>query len=180
MSISRTAVLLSAVALSGVLLAGCGGAPGAGSSPEPTATATTPSPEPTPVETAEPDPDAVAAAMRADIDDAMNSGNTAALEGYLAASVHVTYCASEYEGDVTDHGLVIQNITDVTSTGATWDFDLPASVVQGYHDSSEAYYDDFPAGAVVGLSSEDQVISFAVTGAEITRVFICLDAFALS
>jgi hypothetical protein len=118
--------------------------------------------------------------MRENIVDAVSSGNTAALDGYLAPSVHITYCASEYEGDVTDHDLVIYDISQETSPSATWDFDLPTSVVTGYHDSSPSYYDDFPPGAIVGLSSENKVLSFAIAGELITRVFICVDAAALS
>lgn len=139
-------------------------------------------PSETPVTEPEPEPDP-AVELRANIVDAMNSGNTAALEGYLAPSVHVTYAASEMEGDVTDHALVIQNLTALTGPGITWDFDLPASVIDDYANNPghyPSYVDDFPEGAVVGLSSDDAVVSFALDGSQITRVFISLTEYALT
>ncbi|CAN5339839.1 hypothetical protein BH09ACT4_BH09ACT4_00940 [soil metagenome] len=179
MSIPRTAVLLSAFALSGLLLTGCGGGtPVADPTPSTPSVSDSPSAGPTEVAvTPEPEP---AVELRANVVDAVSSGNTAALDGYLAATVHVTYCASEYEGDVTDHVLIVNDISDATSPSATWDFDLADSVVDGYRDYSESYIDDFPAGAIVGLSSERKVLSFAVDGDQITRVFICNDVGALT
>lgn len=164
--------LVPASALVIVLLAGCApGTPGpAGSvSPDPTASV---SPDAEPTETAAPDPDDTTE-LRANIADAMNSGNTAALEGYLAPTVHITYAASENEGDVSDHGLIIDNLTRATGPGVTWDFDLPASLIENYRNNpgaGGAYVDDFPEGAIVGKSSEDYVLSFAVSGGTITRI----------
>jgi hypothetical protein len=159
------------LALSVALLAGC--TPGTPDdsitdSPSPTFTAT---PVPDPVETAVPDDGDEE--LRANIADAMNSGNTAALEGYLADTVHITYAASENEGDVSDHSLVIDNLTRATGPGVTWDFDLPASLIDDYRNnpgSGGSYVDDFPDGAIVGKSSEDYVLSFAVEDGTITRI----------
>jgi hypothetical protein len=176
---SRTAALVPAFVVV-VALAGCApGAPTATSSdtPDPAVSTTT---EPAPVETGDAD---VPADLRADLVDAVGSGNTAALEGYLAPSVHVTYCASEAEGDVTDHALVVDNISGITSPSATWDFDLPASKLDTYANDPghyPSYADDFPAGAIVGLSSENKVISFVVADDLITRVFLCTDEYALT
>lgn len=158
-----------------VLLAGCTpGTPDASVTDDPVVV----EPVETPTPSATPE-----AGLRANIADAMNSGNTAALEGNLAPSVHVTYAASEYEGDVSDHALVIQNLTDITGPGITWDFDLPASVIEDYANNPghyPSYVDDFPEGAVVGLSSDDKVVAFALDAGVITRVFIALDVFALT
>jgi hypothetical protein len=162
------------IALAVALLAGCApGEPDAVVTDDPVVSA-----PPTPEATPEPEVD-----VRADIAAAMNSGDTAALEGYLAPSVHVTYAASEYEGDVSDHALVIQNLTDITGPGITWDFDLPASVIDDYANNPghyPSYVDDFPEGAVVGRSSDSKVVSFALDAGVITRVFIALDEFALT
>jgi hypothetical protein len=164
------------IALVAALLAGCApGTPDAGVTDDPVVSAP---PTPTPSATPEPEVD-----VAGDIAAAMNSGDTAALEGYLAPSVHVTYAASEYEGDVSDHALVIQNLTAITGPGITWDFDLPASVIDDYASNPghyPSYVDDFPSGAVVGRSSDGKVVSFALEGGVITRVFIALDEFALT
>lgn len=158
------------LALTVGLLAGC--TPDAPTPPTPTpdaSSSTTPVPEPT--ETAA--GDAVDPAMRANIVDAISSGNTAALEGYFAPSVHVTYAASEYEGDVTDHLLLINDLSDVTSLTAVWDFALPDSQIATYRNSAGgSYTEDFPAGAIVGRSSDDKVISLVVSGGLITRILI--------
>jgi hypothetical protein len=142
-----------------------------------TSTSVAPGPEPT--ETSE--PDAGDAALRADIAAAMNSGNTAALEGYLAPTVHITYAASESEGDVSDHPLIIDNLTRATAAGVTWDFDLPESLIENYRNNpgaGGAYVDDFPEGAIVGKSSADYVLSFAIEAGLITRILFG-DEFSL-
>ncbi|HWM34936.1 MAG TPA: hypothetical protein VNR36_11930 [Pseudolysinimonas sp.] len=169
---------LIVLTLAAGLLAGCApGTPDASATDDPVVVAPeTPTAEPE--ETVDPEVE-----LRATVIDAVSSGNTAALEGSLAPSVHLTYCASEAEGDVTDHALVVNNISEVTAPSATWDFDLPASKLDTYANHPghyPSYADDFPAGAIVGLSSEHKVISFVVEGALITRVFICLDEYALT
>ena len=181
MPIPRTAALVPVLALTlGLTACAPSGVDGASSdSPSPTIT----SPAMTPVPSETPSPEPVPADLRDNIVDAMSSGNTAALEGYLAPTVHVTYAASEAEGDVTDRVRIIDNLTNATSPTATWDFDLPASVVDNYRDNPghyPAYVDDFPPGAIVGLSSENKVISFATSGGLITRIFIANDVYALT
>jgi hypothetical protein len=123
------------------------------------------------------------ALLRADVIDAMNSGNTAAIAGYLAASVHITYAASEYEGDATDPDVIVDNLTPLTGPGITWDFDLPAETLDNYANNPghyPAYADDFPEGALVGRSSERAVVSFGIDGGRITRILIALDEGALT
>ena len=181
MTVPRITILLPALALAATLLTACGpGTPDAEPTASVTPASTIPTTEPT---TPAPDPVDVDADLRANIVDAISSGNTAALEGYLAPTVHLTYCASEAEGDTDDAGLVIDNLTDLTSSGASWDFDLPASTLDTYANDPghyPAYADDFPEGAVVGLSSEKKVVSFVTADALITRIFICLDEYALT
>jgi len=120
--------------------------------------------------------------MRANIVDAMNSGNTAAIEGYLAPTVHLTYAASENEGDVSNHAIVIYDLTDFTAGFPTWDFNLPASLVDQYAndpDTYPSYADDFPPGALVGKASNNKVISFVISGGLITRIFFASDEYVL-
>lgn len=175
--------LAAGLAAAGLALAACtpGSPPDDSPSPGPTVVVT-PSETPMPVET-DGGTGASDAQLRANVVDAMNSGNTAAIEGYLAASVHVTYAASEYEGDVTDPALVVQNLTALTGPGITWDFDLPAATLDNYANNPghyPSYADDFPEGALVGRSSARAVVSFAIAGGQITRVFIALDEYALT
>jgi hypothetical protein len=142
-----------------------------------------PVPTPTSTQTDEPVVDTIPADMLANIHDAVSSGNSAALEGYLAPSVHVTYAASEAEGDVTNPTIVLDDLAAVTSPTATWDWTLPAATIDNYRNnpgSSGAYVDDFPEGAVVGRSSEARVVSIVVADGLITRVFIANDEYALT
>ena len=86
------------------------------------------------------------------------SGNSAALEGYMASTVNVIFAASEGLGNRT----AAQATADITSfmTGATdpWNFSLPAATLINYRSGDYATY--FPANAVVGKSN-DMVISFS-------------------
>jgi hypothetical protein len=189
MTVPRSAVLvlLPTLALAAGLLAGCGPGTPVPATPEPSGSeeaTSTPGPgdgdgADTGTDTdTDPDP----ADPRADIVDAVTSGNAAALRDLFAPSVHVTYAASEDEGDVTNPDLLVTNVANATSPTATWDFDLPASVVENYRNnpgSAGAYVDDFPVGAIVGKSSENKVISFAVSAGLITRLFIANDEYAL-
>ncbi len=177
-----TLLLLPALALATVLLAGCvPGTPTPATSHPSESASSTPSPEPTETEGTDDGTDdgtAVDPDVRANIVDAVSSGNTAALP--FAPTVHVTYAASESEGDVSDQNLLIMDVSNATSTSAIWDFNLPESLIATYRGApGEAYYDDFPVGAIVGRSSEDKVISFVVSGGQITRLFISNSESAL-
>lgn len=94
------------------------------------------------------------------IESAVSSGNTAALEGYMANPVKVILAATEGIGDQTP----TQAVNDVTSfigdtSATTWDFTLPAATITGY--KSTPYVTYFPTGAVVGKDSTSKVISFS-------------------
>jgi hypothetical protein len=167
--------LVPALALMAALLAGC--APTAPVA-EPTVTpAETPSTEPTPTETPEPVGNVPDGALE-NIHDALDSGNTAAIEGYLAPSVHLVLAGSEYGGDVTDHSQVIDDLTGFTGDGITWDFDLPADLIENYRNNpgaAGAYTDFFPEDAVVGKSSDDGVLSFTFTDGLITQILMATE-----
>jgi hypothetical protein len=182
MPVPRTAAAVPVLVLALALSACTPGTTPPTASPSPTVSASeSPTPSPEPTETAGTGT-VIPAEMRANIVDAMNSGNTAAIEGYLAPVVHITYAASENEGDVSDHTLVINNLTDFVAGFPTWDFDLPASLVDQYAndpDTFPSYADDFPPGALVGKASNDKVISFVIADGEITRIFFAIDEFVL-
>jgi hypothetical protein len=180
-----TLLVLPGLALAACLLAGCVPGTPTPSTPTPdeSSSSSTPTPEPTETEAADDgtgDADnPVDPEVRGNIVDAVSSGNTAALP--FAATVHVTYAASEEEGDVSDYNLLVMDVSNATSMSAVWDFNLPAALIATYRGPvGEAYYDDFPEGAIVGRSSEDKVISFVVSGGQITRLFISNSESALT
>lgn len=96
----------------------------------------------------------------ANIQDSVSSGDTAALEGYMASTVTVILAASEGIGERTPTQAV-NDISDFIGdpTTTTWNFDLPASVINSYNTSSYKKY--FPDTAVVGKSNASKVISFS-------------------
>ncbi len=132
--------------------------PSSNSKPAPAATPkTTTSTEVTPPKTVCKDP---SASNLDNIKASITSGNTAALEGYMAIKVTVIVAASESIGVQTP----TQAVTDITSfigdpTTTTWDFALASSVTSGYAKSFYKTY--FPSNAVVGKSSTKKVISFS-------------------
>jgi cytoskeletal protein RodZ len=110
----------------------------------------------------------------ANIKASISSGNTAALEGYMASSVNVILAASEGIGLRTP----VQAIGDLQyldSATDPWDFDLPAATLSAYGSGDYAQY--FPSGAVVGKSANNYVISFTFNSSgKISGIFISPDA----
>jgi hypothetical protein len=172
---------IPALTLAAVLLAGCAPATPDASPESPTPSPSTSSPAPEPTYTPVPDSGGIPADMKANIVDAMNSGNTAAIDGYLAPSVFIIYAASENAGDVTDHTLIVNDLSNATADGVTWDFDLPASLIENYRNNPGAggsYTAYFPDNALVGKSSADMVLSFTVEGGLITTILFA-DEYSL-
>lgn len=102
---------------------------------------------------------------------AITSGNTAALDGYMASSVSVIVAASEGIGTRTP----TQAISDLDylnmSPSVTWDFSLSSSTLSSYR--AGFYKDYFPTSAVVGKSSENKVVSFSFDdNAKIKTIFM--------
>lgn len=113
------------------------------------------------------------AAVIENIEASITSGNTAALEGYMAASVNVIIAASEGLGAKTPTQAVA-SITDfISSDTSSWDYDfsLPAPTLSSYAKGSYAQY--FPSIAVVGKATNKKVISFSFDcNAKISTVFL--------
>lgn len=177
MTLRRSVIPLVAFTLAALLAACAPGAPGTPGDEAAEAPAAT---EPGEVLTDDTDP---AAELRAHIIEAMSVNNPGSLQVHLAPTVHVTYAASEMEGDVTDPAIVIYDLAALNDSGPTWDFDLPDSVVENYANNPgtyPAYADDFPTGAIVGRSSDDKVVSFTTEGSLITRVFVALNEYDLT
>lgn len=103
----------------------------------------------------------------------ITSGNTAALEGYMASSVNVVIAASEAAGAQTPTEAINQ-LSYINPGGTnTWDFALPAATLSAYQ--TGAYKQYFPASALVGKSSDGHVVSFQFdsTG-KISGIFMAL------
>ena len=140
-----------------------------GSTPTPTAVEETPVVE-EPVGLSASDIDIIVAALDTD--------NTAAIEGYLADPVNVILAATECCGPITPTEA-ISTLAYVSDAASPWTA-TPETTVNTYR--AGFYVDSFPAGALV-LSSADAdpyVISFVVTGDHITQIFISNSATLLS
>jgi hypothetical protein len=162
-----------------LLLAACGGSapePDAGesASPSPTATATetpvatpdaTPEPEPEP----EPEP-GLSAADRENVQDAISSGNTAAIEGYLSDPVRVILMATECCWDISRADAVAQ-LSYVTGAPGPWNFDLPAATVAPWH--TNTYYGYlFTGDDITGRAADGTIVSFGIEGGQITKILM--------
>jgi len=91
----------------------------------------------------------------------ITSGNTAALEGYMAASVNTILAATEAYGPQTPAQSVSSISTFITDDINSWDYDfaLSAAIISSY--GSGGYEQYFPSDAIVGKSTDGKVISFA-------------------
>jgi len=113
----------------------------------------------------------------ANMEDAIKSGNTAALEGYMAATVRVIIAASEGVGDRTPTEA-ISDLKYLDSATDPWDFALPAATLSGWGTGDYKLY--FPESALVGQSADDMVVSFTFdSDAKISGIFMAMDASSL-
>lgn len=107
----------------------------------------------------------------------ITSGNTAALEGYMAASVNVILAASEAYGPQTP----TQAITDLQyldNATDPWDFALPAATLASYKAGGYSAY--FTDDALVGQSADKYLISFQFdSSGKINGIFMTNNADAL-
>ena len=114
------------------------------------------------------------AAALENIEASITSGNTAALEGYMAATVRVIIAASEGVGDRTP-AQAVSDIKYLNSGTDPWDFSLPAATIDGYQAGDYKSY--FPNGALIGKSANNYVVSFTFDSAgKISGVFMVADA----
>jgi hypothetical protein len=119
----------------------------------------------------------ISASLVENIAAAIDTMNTAALEGYMADSVYVVYAASEYAGDKTPTEAVA-DLDYLASAIGSWDFDLPQATLDAYE--AGFYSDYFGDDCVVGQSSDDYVVSFRINNdGHIDQVFITSDAALL-
>lgn len=110
------------------------------------------------------------AAVIENIKASITSGNTAALEGYMAAKVNVIFAASEGLGERTASEAT-GDVTGFIVGATTWDFALANPELSGYQSGDYKQY--FPANAVVGKSVEKKLISFTFNcDGKISGIFV--------
>jgi len=108
------------------------------------------------------------------IKDSIKSGNTAALEGYMASTVRVIIAASEGVGNRTPT-QAINDLKYLDSATDPWNFALSADTLNEYANGDYAQY--FPLGAVVGKSADDKVVSFTFNSSgKINGIFMAVNA----
>ena len=160
----------AAAALLVLALAGC--------TPDAPASETSGSPKPeisvvpTPEETtaAPVEPEGLGADDYANLRAAIETGNTAALEQYLANPVNFIIAASECCGPVTPIEA-ISGLDYISAAVDPWS-EPSAAVIAQYR--AGFYVDYFPDGAYVLQSSDSDpyVVSFQITGEQVTGIFI--------
>ncbi|MFZ1683715.1 MAG: hypothetical protein WAU88_06240 [Candidatus Zixiibacteriota bacterium] len=114
------------------------------------------------------------AAVKENVIASITSDNTAALEGYMASSVHVVYAASE---GVFDHtpAQAVADLNYLSSAVDPWDFELSAATLADY--ATGDYKDYFESNSIVGKSSDGMVVVFNFNDAgKVNAVFMCVSS----
>jgi hypothetical protein len=108
---------------------------------------------------------------------AIESGNTAAIEGYMQTSVNVILAASEAYGPQTP-AQAIKDLDYLDKATKPWDFNLKAEIISDYQKGDYKQY--FPNGALVGKSANNYVVSFQFDSCgKIYGIFMSADASLL-
>ena len=129
----------------------------------------------TPVAVTTCSPKTPSATVVENIEASITSKNTAALGGYMAATVQDVYAAA----DAIPAKSAADSVTDITSFVADqitgdWSFPVPASSLATYQAGSYKQY--FPSTAIVGGSTRHRVISFNFDcNSKISTVFMAAD-----
>ena len=112
------------------------------------------------------------------VEQSITSGNTAALEGYLADKVLVIIAASEGVG-VRTPAQAVSDVTDyIKDAKDPWNFSLPNATITEYSTGDYAQY--FPSGALVGESDDSMVISFTFNSSgDVSVIFLAADSSLL-
>jgi hypothetical protein len=161
----RTRILAASAIV--LLLAGCTPEP----VPEPVESPTVTAPVETPAPEVTPEVEGFSDDDLLNISESISSGNTAALEQYLAPSVLVTVAASEFSETRTP----VEAIGDLAylDSATGWTFPIDEATIEGYRGGDYAAF--IPDDAYGGLASSGQVIIFGFEGASIVSIFISAD-----
>lgn len=125
----------------------------------------------TPTQTTSPSADTIA-----NIKASIASDNTAALEGYMAASVTVIRAATggPDNGPQTP-AQAIKSLDYLKGATDPWNFELPAATLAKYRTGD--YKQFFPETAVVGKSTNNYVVSFTFNSAgKINGIFMSVNS----
>lgn len=113
-------------------------------------------------------------ALKSNIAAAISSGNTAALEGYMASSVNVVIAASDKTGSESP----AQAVTDLGYLSAgtdPWNFNLSAATLTTFKNGFYGQY--FGNGTYVGESTNKYVVSFGINASgKIATIFMAQNA----
>jgi hypothetical protein len=161
-------IIVGASVISSVLAA-----PSAAPSTTPKAIAPSSTPTSTPTASATPTTaathkTALTAADVTAIEGAIDDNDATELYVYLSDPVHVAFAASDFHSDRSRDNAV----TDLDYVNGTtgWNWKLDDATLAGFR--AGAYGTSFPVGAIVGESAEGYVISFTVTKAKVTAIFV--------
>ena len=120
----------------------------------------------------------ISAALKENTAAAIDSKNTAALEGYMANSVNVVVAGSEH--NVTDTAM--QAVTELgyfKDSVSPWNFSLDAATLTSYKNGSYGQF--FGTNTIVGKSTDGMVVSFRVNASsKIDVVFMAAQASLLT
>lgn len=117
---------------------------------------------------------AIPTSLKENIAAAINTMNTAALEGYMAPSVNVVLAASEAAGPRTP-AEAVSDLAYLNSATAPWDFALPVATLNAYAAGDYANY--FGENTVVGKSANKYVVSFRInSSSKIDQIFMSVSS----
>lgn len=108
--------------------------------------------------------------LKSNTADSVKSGNTAALQGYMASSVNVVIAGSEKSG-AESAVLAIKDLDYLNSGTDPWNFALDSATLNSY--ANGAYKSYFGSNTIVGQSANGYVVSFHVNNSgKIDTVFM--------
>ena len=177
--------IIPVAALLTLLLAACGpgtpdpeaGDPSGSSTPTPTETETDAADDEEADDEAEsdeadaPEPETgLTASDRANIQDAITSGNTAPIEGYLSNPVRVIIMSSECCWDVTP-AEAVSDLSYITGAPGPWNFSLPSATTDPWH-TNEYYGYLFTGDDITGRASDGTIVSFGISGGQVTTILM--------
>lgn len=102
-------------------------------------------------------PIAASQSLKDNIHDAINSKNTAALQGYMASSVKVVIAASDHSATDTP-AQAVSELDYLNSAVSPWNFSIDGATLTSW--KSHFYGQYFSGTSYAGRAASDQVVSF--------------------
>jgi hypothetical protein len=111
------------------------------------------------------------------IESAITSGNTSALEGYMASTVAVVIAASESAGDRTP-SQAVSDLKYLSNATSPWNFKLDATTLTKYQNGEYKTY--FKTNTLVGKSANGYVVAFNFdSSGKINGIFMAVNSSLL-